>query len=134
FVSPKAVPNLSDAKEVATSIKRQPDVTYVALVPNLRGAQDAIAANIDEINLVMSASETHNTKNVRQTKTESLQQFEQIIHETKGTDMLVNGSIATSFGCPFEGSISENEILSIIDSYVTMGMDSITLADTTGMA
>lgn len=134
FVSPKAVPNLKDAKEVATSIKRQPGVTYVALVPNLRGAEDAIAANLDEINLVMSASETHNLKNVRQTKTDSLQQFKQIVQETNGTNMLVNGSIATTFGCPFEGNVSENEILSIVDNYVSMGIDSITLADTTGMA
>src|SRR5699024_8693981 len=66
FVSPKAVPNLKDAKEVARNIKRQANISYVALVPNLHGAQDAIAANIDEINLVMSASETHNFKNVHQ--------------------------------------------------------------------
>lgn len=134
FVSPKAVPNLRDAKEVVTSIKRHTNITYVALVPNLRGAQDAIAAGIDEINVVMSASETHNQKNVKQTKEASLQQFRNILQETKQTNILVNGSIATSFGCPFEGKIAEVEVLTLVEKYLHMGMDSITLADTTGMA
>lgn len=134
FVSPKAVPNLRDAKAVVTNINHQTDVTYVALVPNLRGAQDAIQAEIDEINLVMSASHTHNLKNVRQTNEESLQGFQQILQAVSGTNITVNGSIATSFGCPFEGVISENSVLKFIEEYLNMGMHSITLADTTGMA
>src|SRR5699024_9437190 len=132
--SPKAVPNLRDAEEVVTSIKRNPNLTYVALIPNVRGADRAIAAKIDEINLVMSASATHNRKNVNRTNEESLNGFKEIMEHIKGTNIKVNGSVATSFGCPFEGEISEDTVQHYIDTYLAMGMDSITLADTTGMA
>ena len=134
FVSPKAVPNLRDAEEVVTSIKRNPNLTYVALIPNVRGADRAIAAKIDEINLVMSASATHNRKNVNRTNEASLNGFKEIMEHLKGTNIKVNGSVATSFGCPFEGEISEDTVQHYIDTYLAMGMDSITLADTTGMA
>ena len=134
FVSPKAVPNLKDAEEVATSIKRNPDVTYVALIANVRGVERAISAHIDEINLVMSASATHNKKNVNRTHEESLAGFNEIMNRVHGTGIKVNGSVATSFGCPFEGEICENVVQHFIDKYISMGMDSITLADTTGMA
>ncbi|HLR70826.1 MAG TPA: hydroxymethylglutaryl-CoA lyase [Pseudogracilibacillus sp.] len=134
FVSPKAVPNLRDAEEVVTSIKRNPNLTYVALIPNVRGADRAIAAKIDEINLVMSASATHNRKNVNRTNEESLNGFKEIMEHIKGTNIKVNGSVATSFGFPFEGEISEDTVQHYIDTYLAMGMDSITLADTTGMA
>src|SRR5699024_9234320 len=134
FVSPKVVPQLSDADIVAQAIKRNKDVSYVALVANLKGAERAIDANIDEINLVMSASATHNMKNVNQLHEQSLDGFRNIMKLIKGSAIKVNGSIATSFGCPFEGSISEELILRIIDDYLEMGMNSITLADTTGMA
>lgn len=134
FVSPKAVPNLKDAEEVVTSIKRNPDVTNVALIANVRGAERAIAAHIDEINLVMSASATHNKKNVNRTHEESLAGFNEIMSRVHGTGIKVNGSVATSFGCPFEGEIAENAVQHFIDKYISMGMDSITLADTTGMA
>ena len=134
FVSPKAVPNLRDAKEVATGIDRNPEVTYTALVPNLRGAEAAMEARMDEINLVMSASAAHNRKNVNRTNEESLLEFQKIVQAVKGTEIAVNGSIATTFGCPFEGSISEEKIKRYMDRYLQMGMNSITLADTTGMA
>ena len=134
FVSPKAVPNLRDAEEVVTSIERNPNITYVALVPNVQGANRAIKAKIDEINLVMSASATHNRKNVNRTNEDSLQGFQEIMEWVKGTGIKVNGSVATSFGCPFEGKVSEDDVQRFIDYYLAMGMDSITLADTTGMA
>ena len=134
FVSPKAVPNLRDAKEVVRNINRRSDVKFVALVPNVRGAEDALEAGIDEINLVMSASATHNRKNVNRTHEASLQEFREILMRVEGSGIAVNGSIATSFGCPFEGDISEQSVLDFIEQYLHMGMDSITLADTTGMA
>lgn len=134
FVSPKAVPNLRDAKEVVRNINRRSDVTFVALVPNVRGAEDAVEAGIDEINLVMSASATHNRKNVNRTHEASLQEFREILKRVEGSGIAVNGSIATSFGCPFEGDISGQSVLDFIEQYLHMGMDSITLADTTGMA
>ena len=133
FVSPKAVPQLSDAEIVVNSIDRNQNITYVALVANLRGVERAVKTNIDEINLVMSASATHNKKNVNRTNEESLSEFKQIKEYLRGTKIKLNGTVATSFGCPFEGNISEDKVLRYIDEYLSLGMDSITLADTTGM-
>src|SRR5699024_11540515 len=102
FLLPKAVAHLGGAKEVVRNIYRRSDVTFVALVPNVRGAEDALEAGIDEINLVMSASATHNRKNVNRTHEASLQEFREILMRVEGSGIAVNGSIATSFGCPFE--------------------------------
>lgn len=134
FVSPKAVPNLADAREVARAIRRRPGVTYVALVPNLRGAQEALDAGMDELNLVMSASETHNLANMRMTPAQSLDGFRAIAAAAGGTSVTLNGSIATAFGCPFEGVQSEEKVLALAQAYLETGLHSITLADTTGMA
>lgn len=134
FVSPKAVPNLADAREVARAIRRRPGVTYVALVPNLRGAQEALDAGMDELNLVMSASETHNLANMRMTPAQSLDGFRAIVAAAGGTTVTLNGSIATAFGCPFEGPQPEEKVLALAQAYLETGLHSITLADTTGMA
>lgn len=134
FVSSKAVPQLSDASLVAKSITKNPAVTYTALIANVKGAERALEAEVDEINLVMSASATHNMKNVNKTNAQSLEEFKWIIERVKGSSMLINGSIATTFGCPFEGVIDETTVLNYIDQYLNLGMNSITLADTTGMA
>ncbi|GLK83720.1 hydroxymethylglutaryl-CoA lyase [Ancylobacter defluvii] len=134
FVSPKAVPNLADAAEVARGIRRRPDVVYVALVPNLRGAQEAIAAGMDELNLVMSVSETHNLANMRMTPAQSLDGFRAITAAAAGSPARLNGSIATAFGCPFEGAQPEDKVLALAERYLEAGLHSVTLADTTGMA
>ncbi|MFG1464881.1 hydroxymethylglutaryl-CoA lyase [Xanthobacter sp. DSM 24535] len=134
FVSPKAVPNLADATEVARAIKRRPGVTYVALVPNLRGAQAALDARMDELNLVLSVSETHNLANMRMTPAQSLDAFRAIVAAAHGTPATLNGTIATAFGCPFEGSQPEAKVLGLVERYLSIGLDSVTLADTTGMA
>lgn len=134
FVSSKAVPNLRDAEEVMNNIIRSEDIVYVVLVPNAKGAERAIASSADEINLVMSASETHNLANVNRNHERSLDEFAEILNMVKGEHITVNGTIATSFGCPFEGTIPGETVLKIVDSYLEIGMDSITLADTTGMA
>jgi hydroxymethylglutaryl-CoA lyase len=134
FVSPKAIPNLRDAQEVALGIARSPQVTYVALVPNQRGAERALACGLDEINLVLSASATHNLANMRMTPAQSLAGFGAIMPMVAGTRMKVNGTIATAFGCPFEGELAVADILAIGEAFRQLGMHSITLADTTGMA
>lgn len=134
FVSPKAVPNLADAGEVARAITRRPGVTYVALVPNLRGAEAALDAKMDELNLVMSVSETHNLANMRMTPAQSLEGFRAIAAVAKGSGARLNGSIATAFGCPFEGTQPADKVLDLADAYLAAGLHSITLADTTGMA
>lgn len=134
FVSPKAIPALRDGDEVFRGIRRQPGVTYVALIPNVRGAQRAIEAGADELNLVMSASQTHNLANMRMRCEQSLAAFADVVSLASGTGLSLNGSIATTFGCPFEGRIDEDRVLKIVDDYLALGMHGITLADTTGMA
>ena len=134
FVSPKAIPALRDGDEVFRGIRREPGVTYVALIPNLRGAQRAIEAGADELNLVMSASQTHNRANMRMGCEQSLAAFAEVVSLASGTGLSLNGSIATTFGCPFEGRIDEDRVLEIVDDYLALGMHGISLADTTGMA
>ncbi|MEO8740075.1 MAG: hydroxymethylglutaryl-CoA lyase [Casimicrobiaceae bacterium] len=134
FVSPKAVPNLRDAAEVMAGIRRNPAVTYVALVPNARGAERALAAAVDEIVLVVSVSETHNRANVRRSVAESFAGFGEVFDVVRGSKLSVVGALATSFGCPFEGVIPEQQVLDAVARYVDLGVSGVTLADTTGMA
>lgn len=134
FVSPRAIPMLRDADAVFRGIQRAPGCVYVALVPNLKGAVNAMAAGAGELNLVVSASESHNLANMRMTSAASFSGFKEIVAATAGTATLRNGTIATAFGCPFEGTIAVERVLDFIQSFLDLGMDGITLADTTGMA
>ncbi len=133
FVSPKAIPNLRDAAEVMQGIDRRPGVVYTALVPNEKGAERALACAADEINLVMSIGERHNRANMRMNCDQSLEQFHRIMGLVAGTALRVNGTIATAFGCPFDGEQPLDRVLWAADEYLAMGMHSLTLADTTGM-
>jgi len=103
-------------------------------VPNLKGAERALEARVDELNLVMSASQTHNLANMRMTCEASLAGFDEIVRLVRGTPATLNGTVATAFGCPFEGVIDEDRVLGIVETYREMGMHGVTLADTTGMA
>jgi hydroxymethylglutaryl-CoA lyase len=134
FVSPKAIPNLRDAQEVMAGIRRKPGVVYAALVPNERGCERALECRVDEINLVMSVGETHNLANMRMTHEQSLEQFRRVMNLARGTALQVNGCLATAFGCPFEGDQPVAKVMDVVRQYLDMGMNSITLADTTGMA
>ena len=134
FVSAKSVPNLRDAEEVMRGITRRPGVLYTALVPNLRGAERAVAAGVDELNLVMSASESHNRANLNRSTAQSLEGFAAILKGVGGAQAGVNGSISCSFGCPFEGDVPEERVLGFAEAYLDLGVRGLTLADTTGMA
>lgn len=134
FVSPKAIPALRDGEQVFQGIARKPGVIYVALIPNLKGAQRAIESRADELNLVMSASQTHNLANMRMRCEASLAAFGDIVSFAADHPVRLNGSIATTFGCPFEGKIDEDRVLQIVDAYQALGIQGISLADTTGMA
>ncbi|NWB99617.1 hydroxymethylglutaryl-CoA lyase [Pseudomonas gingeri] len=134
FVSPKAIPALRDGGEVFRGINRHAGVTYVALIPNLKGAQSALAAGADELNLVMSASQTHNLANMRMRRDQSLAGFGAIVESMHMQAVSLNATVATAFGCPFEGRIDEDDVLRIVDAYLELGIRGITLADTTGMA
>lgn len=134
FVSPKAIPALRDGEQVFQGITRRPGVIYVALIPNLKGAQRAIESRADELNLVMSASQTHNLANMRMRCEASLAAFGDIVSFAAEHPVRLNGSIATTFGCPFEGKIDEDRVLQLVDAYRELGIQGISLADTTGMA
>lgn len=133
FTSPKAIPTLADADEVFKRIDRYPGVTYAALVPNVRGCERALAAAVDEINAVMSASETHSRANLRMSPDQSIEQIA-LIKERAGSDVIVNASVSVAFGCPFEGLIEEGQVFSVVDRIASIGIERMTLCDTTGMA
>lgn len=134
FVSPTAIPTLADAAEVMRGIRRVDGVVYAALVPNVRGCHRALACGVDELNLVMSASESHSRANLRMTPRQSLQVFEDIVDVTAGTGVLVNASISTAFGCPFDGAVPVETVLELVDRIVRLGIGDVTLCDTTGVA
>jgi hydroxymethylglutaryl-CoA lyase len=134
FVSPKAIPALRDGEEVFRGITRCPGVVYVALIPNVKGAQRALAARADELNLVLSASQSHNRANMRMSREQSLAGFAEVVELARGTSVSLNGTVATTFGCPFEGRIDEKVVLGLVDAYQRLGLQGVTLADTTGMA
>ncbi len=134
FVHPKAIPQLQDAEALMSGIERVPGVRYCALVPNERGAQRALASGVDEITLVVSASESHNRNNVRRSVEESLKGFLPIAALAKDAGVPVRGGIATSFGCPFEGRVSTERVVAIAKRLQDLGVTEVVLADTTGMA
>jgi hydroxymethylglutaryl-CoA lyase len=134
FVSPKAVPSLRDAAEVFARIERRAGTVYTALIPNRKGAELALAARADELNFVMSASETHHRANMNMTQEHSLASLAAIVQSAHGSGAPVNATVATAFGCPFEGVQPFRKVLDIVRRYLDLGADGITLADTTGMA
>jgi hydroxymethylglutaryl-CoA lyase len=135
FVSPKAIPALRDAEQVLREVKRRPGVVYTCLVPNVRGAERAIESRADELNLVMSASESHNLSNLRMTREQSFAGLAEVAAAARGAGVAVNISLSCSFGCPMEGDVDENVVLDWCARYVDeLGARGVTLCDTTGMA
>jgi hydroxymethylglutaryl-CoA lyase len=134
FTSPKAIPALADAEEVMLGIQRVPGVIYTVLVPNMRGAERALGCRADELNLVMSVSETHNLTNLRMTREQSFAQLAEVIEFARPSGAALNVSLSCSFGCPMEGVVPEEELFRWIERFATLGVHGITLCDTTGMA
>ena len=133
FTSPKAIPMLRDADEVMGRIHRRPGVEYTVLVPNLRGAERALEARADELNLVMSTSETHNLANLRMPMAESFAALSEVIRRVDGKTP-VNVSLSCCFGCPMEGDVVEADVLVWVGRFADLGVRGITVCDTTGMA
>ena len=125
---------MADAAEVMARVHRQPEVQYEALVPNVRGAHDAIAAHMDAILVVLMASEAFNRKNVRMSVDESLTQAAAIKAVADEAGVRCTGAIGTAFGCPYEGDIDPSRVFDLIDQYLSLGFEEVMLADTTGMA
>lgn len=133
FVSPKAIPMLRDADEVMGRIRRVPGVEYTVLVPNLRGAERALEARADELNLVMSTSETHNLANLRMPMANSFKALSEVIRHVAGKTP-INVSLSCSFGCPMEGDVAQATVLDFANRFADLGVRGVTVCDTTGMA
>jgi len=134
FVHPKAVPQMGDAAEVWAGITKAPGVRYSALVPNLVGARRALAAGCTELEVVISASETHNRANVNRTVEESLADLARIValaHEHGATCEVV---VSTAWGCPYEGDLPVASVTAVARRALEVGVDSVVYGDTTGMA
>jgi hydroxymethylglutaryl-CoA lyase len=134
FTSPRAIPALRDAEAVMHRIRRKAGVVYTVLVPNVRGAERALSCNVDEVNLVMSTSESHNRANLRMSREQSFAQLKDVVAAVRGTGVAINVSLSTVFGCPMEGDIDEAEVLRWMARFAEMGVNGFTLCDTTGMA
>ena len=133
FVHPKFVPQLRDAAELLAGIKREGRVR-MAMVPNMKGAEGAVAAQVDMLDVIVSASESHNRSNVRRSIDESLDGFVPIVDLARKGGVSVRASVATSFGCPFEGDVPVSQVLRVCRRLRDLGVMEIALCDTTGMA
>lgn len=134
FVHPKWVPALSDAYDVGKKIKRNPDVRYSALVPNRKGLDLALEAGIDGASVFMSASETHNKKNINKSITETYPILADVIMEAKKANKHVTGYVSTVFDCPYEGKITPEQVIRVCDQLFEYGVDDLSLGDTIGTA
>lgn len=133
FVSPKWVPQMADADEVCRMIERRPGVTYAGLCPNARGLERAIAAKVDEIAVFVSASETHNLKNVNKTTAQTLETFEPVIGPAVEHGLRVRGYVSTMWGCPYEGEVDPKRGLELAQHLLREGCYQISLGDTIGV-
>ncbi len=134
FVHPKAIPQMADADEVWRRAERTEGVRYSALVPNTRGARRALAAGFTEIEVVVSASDTHNRRNVNRSTDESLDDIAELIELLHNAGARAEVIVATSFGCPYEGDIDPVRVAGMVDRVVRDGADRVAFGDTTGMA
>lgn len=134
FVHPKAIPQLKDADEVLKQIKRSKNVKFRALVPNVRGLERAIAAGVDKVKLMLSATDSHSLSNANCTTEQALANFESLLELAKKSNMDVSGSISVAFGCPYEGNVPLERLIMICERYKGLGIHEVSLADTTGMA
>ena len=134
FVHPKAIPQMADADEVWARVWHNPDVRYSALIPNTRGAERALAAGFREIEVVVSASDTHNRRNLNRSTDESLDDIAGLIPLVHGSGATIEVIVATSFGSPFEGDIDPQRVAEIVARVRADGADRIAFGDTTGMA
>lgn len=134
FVHPKWVPQLSDAHEVGRKITRNRNVRYSALVPNRRGLDYALEAGIDGASVFMSASETHNQKNINKSIEATFPILKEVVVEAKQAKKHVTGYISTVFSCPFEGTIKPERVLYVCDRLMEFGVEDLSLGDTIGTA
>lgn len=133
FVSPRAVPAMADPAAVLAGIDRPTDAVVAALVPNLRGARDALGCDIDEITVTISASATYNRHNVNRSIAESLDEIANITALAAGPEVPVDAVVSCAFGSPFEGDIAPGRVAALGAELTARGCAAVTYADTTGM-
>jgi hydroxymethylglutaryl-CoA lyase len=134
FVHPKKVPQMADASDVLKAVTTLENLEAIALVPNLKGYERAREHSLSEVNWVSSATETFNQKNIGLTIDENFQQFESLVKRAKEDGVKTCFSIAVSFGCPYEGEVSEDQVLNLVRRVKAAGADRIGIADTIGIA
>jgi hydroxymethylglutaryl-CoA lyase len=136
FVRPDVIPQLADAEDVLRRVRRPEGVSYSVLIPNERGLERALELRdrFDEVNLFLSASETHNRKNVNRSIAESLEGLARTIEQARSAELRCEGVISVSFGCPFEGEVPPDRVFGIAESLAEAGCAEVSFGDTTGMA
>jgi hydroxymethylglutaryl-CoA lyase len=134
FVSPKWIPQLADAAEVARGVSRRDGVRLSALVPNRRGLDAALEAGIDEVAVFLSASETHTKKNINKTIAEALKAFEDVVPPALAAGKMVRAYVSTVFGCPYEGDVDPQRSVDLTRELRAMGVYQVSLGDTIGVA
>ena len=134
FVSPKAVPAMAGAADVVAVVGSPPGVTRTALVPNLKGAQLALDAGVDELTVTIAASPTYNERNVHMTVDESVAAIEQVVATAAAAGVPVDAVLSCAFGSPYEGDLEPRDVAALGRRLLDTGAASLTLADTTGMA
>ena len=134
FVRPEAIPQMADAEEVWKRAARAPSVSYSALVPNLRGALRALDAGFTELEAVVSASDTHNRKNVNRSTGQSLDEIAEIISVAHARGATLQVIVSTAWGCPYEGDVPVARTVAVAGRAIADGADSASFGDTTGMA
>ncbi|EPY13710.1 hydroxymethylglutaryl-CoA lyase [Paenibacillus alvei] len=134
FVNPKWIPALADAAEVAKGIERMPGITYSALVPNRQGLERALETDVDEVAVFMSASETHNQRNINKSINATFPILHEVVQAAHSAGKSVRGYVSTVFGCPYEGPISIDEVIRVSETLFEMGIGELSLGDTIGIA
>lgn len=134
FVNPRWIPQLADAAEVSQRITRRAGVTYSALVPNRQGLDSALAAGMKEIAVFMSASETHNKKNINKTIAQTLAAFKDTVPPALAAGLKVRAYVSTVYGCPYEGAVDPGKALELCRELRALGCYQVSLGDTIGVA
>ena len=133
FVRPDRIPQLADAREVMAGVDRRPGVTYAALVPNLRGLEGALEAEIDEVAVFTAASEQFAQANLGRSIAESLEMFAPVVARAAESGVRCRGYVSTVLGCPFQGHVPPEDVLRVAASLFELGVDEVSLGDTIGV-
>ena len=133
FVNPRWIPALADHAELAAKVERKPGVHYSALVPNMRGLDGATKAGMEEVAIFMSATETHNKKNINKTRAEAIETYREVVREALDRGMRVRGYVSCVYGCPYEGTVPVENTIEVSKALLDLGIYELSLGDTIGV-